>query len=70
MSRFNRWETEYLRSLHPQNRLERFFVLFEMARTYDDQKKAKMHDEHLKNLVETQKRLKRGHRRDKMTCGQ
>jgi hypothetical protein len=58
MSRFNQWETEYLRSLHPTRRLEQFFLLFELAQSYDDQEKFKMHEEHLKGLVETQKRLK------------
>jgi hypothetical protein len=59
MSRFNQWETEYLRGLHPARRLEQFVILFELAQSYDDQEKAKMHEEHLRGLVETQKRLKR-----------
>jgi len=67
MSRFNQWETEYLRSLHPARRLEQFSILFEVAQSYDDQKKSRMHDEHLKDLVETHKRLKRVHRRNKVT---
>jgi predicted nucleotidyltransferase len=66
MSRFNEWETEYLRSLHPTRRLEQFFILFEVAQSCDDQEKSKMHEEHLRGLVETQKRLKRVHRRDKV----
>jgi hypothetical protein len=59
MIRFNEWELEYLRSLHPARRLEQFFILFEIAQSYDEQKKGNMHGEHLKHLVEAQKRLKR-----------
>ena len=66
MSRYNQWETEYLRNLHPARRLEQFIVLFELAQLYGDQEKSKMHEEHLRGLVETQKRLKRVHRRDKV----
>jgi hypothetical protein len=64
MSRFNEWELEYLRCLHPTRRLEQFIILFEVAQSYDDQEKSKMHEEHLRGLVETQKRLKRVHRSD------
>ena len=64
MSKFNEWEMEYLRSLDPTRRLEQFFILFEVAQSYDDQKKAKMHDEHLKSLVEAKKRLREVHRTD------
>jgi hypothetical protein len=59
MIRFNEWELKYIRGLDPSRRLEQFFVLFEIAQSYDEQKKLKMHGEHLKDLVETQKRLKR-----------
>lgn len=62
MSRFNQWETEYLRSLHPTRRLEQFYILFELAQSYDEQERSKMHEEHLRGLVETQKRLGRVHR--------
>ena len=64
MSRFNQWETEYLRRLHPARRLEQFSILFEVARSYDVKRKLKMHEEHLKSLVETQKNLARFYRRD------
>ena len=64
MGRFNQWETEYLRGLHPARRLEQFSILFEVAQSYDDQKKSKMHEEHLKGLVETQRKLKGIHRRE------
>lgn len=64
MRRFNKWEEEYLRSLHPTQRLEQFLILFEIAQSYDDQKQSKMHEEHLNSLVEAQKRLKRIHRTD------
>ena len=39
MDRFNQWEMDYLRGLHPTQRLEQFFTLFEVASSYDDQKK-------------------------------
>jgi hypothetical protein len=58
MNRFNEWELEYLQGLHSGRRLEQFFTLFEIAQSYDEQKKVKMHEEHLKDLVEAQKRLK------------
>ncbi len=64
MSKFNEWEMEYLRRLHPMKRLEQFFILFEQAQSYDNQKKSRMHDEHLKSLVKTQERLKGVHRKE------
>jgi hypothetical protein len=64
MSRFNQWETEYLQSLHPTRRLEQFLILFELGQSYNDQERSKMHDEHLKSLVEMQRKLKGIHRRE------
>jgi hypothetical protein len=66
MSRFNQWETEYLRSLHPARRFEQFIILFELAQSYGDHEKSKLHEEHLRGLVEVQQRLKRVNRRDKV----
>jgi hypothetical protein len=56
---FNEWEAKYVQSLPPARRLEQFFALFEIGQSYNHRKRLKMHEEHLKGLMEAQKRLKR-----------
>ena len=59
LSQFNEWEVKYNRSLHLERRLEQFLILFDIHQSYDSLKRSRMHEEHLKGLIETQKRLKR-----------
>lgn len=59
MARFNEWEAKNRKNLPLENRLEQFLALYDLSRTYDDDVRRKMHENHLKALIETNQRLNR-----------
>ena len=59
MARFNEWETENYRSLTLEERLQQFFVLYNLGKLHHDEVLNRIHEDHLMGLVKTNERLKK-----------
>jgi len=57
MARFNRWEVENCRDLTSEERLEQYFVLYNLGKLHRESVLARIHEEHLMGLIKTNERL-------------
>ena len=58
MRRFNAWEAEKRRCLTPEDRMRQFFLLYNLGQFYSEDIISQVHKEHLKGLIDTNKRLR------------
>ena len=59
MARFNEWETNNYRGITLEERLQQFFVLYNLGKLNHDEVLNKIHEDHLMGLVKTNERLKK-----------
>ena len=59
MSKFNEWERNYMKNLPVQKRLEQFLILYDLSLDSSKETVEKMSKEHLQNLIEMKKILKK-----------
>ena len=59
MSKFNEWKRNYMQKLPVQRRLEQFSILYDLCIESQKETIERMHKEHLQNLIETKKILKK-----------
>ena len=57
LNKFNQWEAAYEANKTEQQRISEFCHLFDLAMQMPAEIKKKAHHEHLKSLIEVQKRL-------------
>ena len=59
MSKFNEWERNYMKNLPVQRRLKQFSILYDLCIESQKETIERMHKEHLQNLIEMKKILKK-----------
>lgn len=59
MARFNGWEAMNRKNLSAEKRLAQFLTLYDLGRRHGEQTIMRAHEEHLRGIVETNRRLKR-----------
>jgi len=64
MSKFNEWERNYMQNLPVQKSLEQFLILYDLSLDSSKETVEKMHNEHLQNLIETKKILKKAGKKE------
>jgi hypothetical protein len=57
MDNFNRWEEEYLKNLSVERKLWQFVQLYQLKEYFPKTVVTRIHNEHLENLIESQKIL-------------
>lgn len=57
MQRFNAWEAQNRRDLSQEKSIHQFLTLYDLGKGYDKDIFRRAQEEHLKGLVETNKRL-------------
>jgi hypothetical protein len=58
MARFNEWEATNRKTLTTEKRLEQFLALYELGSVSGEETIKRAHEEHLKGIIETNKRLR------------
>jgi hypothetical protein len=59
MDKFNRWEEEYLKNIPVERKLWQFVQLYQLKDYLPKNIVHRAHDEHLENLIETKKTLRK-----------